>query len=490
MGDRDRRMSARASWSLATSSSTDRIVSVRTAHDGVSGVAFLCDRPVGRGARTTSSDRLWEVLGVRQDDSWVLGVPEPGDPGTDHGPVRSAVLVELDRVEAVRERGDDVRHEQDVGVRQVCGDVSVASRGPRSRTPASSRRRRSAALSGAGPTRTSWPRPARRARRASAEVEVDPVTVDGADVERDGSVGQVGGPRAGSPVGVHVHRVRDEGERDGRHGRPSSRPSSAGEQTTTWSRVPQQPGLVGDQALVLASGVAGVQPVVGDVVERAPAGAGEQSGRRRVVDPEQRVVEARADRPLGRPGRPAAASACGSTRRGSALVPWYRCSRPGSTPSRAGTGAQSGPAARPRPAADGVDGVRGRLDEQHPERRVVAQQPRDEVLVAAPDGVPGLEGGHDEVPGHSTPRYTSSVARCWASSVNRDRCRSRWATASRRRRSGSSASRRSTAAGRLDVPGWEQRRRVEEAQASPGDRRPAWRRRAAPQAMASSTLSP
>jgi hypothetical protein len=55
-----------------------------------------------------------------------------------------------------------------------------------------------------------------------------------------------------------------------------------------------------------------------------------------------------------------------------------------------------------------MKGVGGRLDEEDSEAGIVAQQPRDEVLVPAPDPVPRLEGRDDEVPaelsGHSTPR--------------------------------------------------------------------------------------
>ena len=48
-----------------------------------------------------------------------------------------------------------------------------------------------------------------------------------------------------------------------------------------------------------------------------------------------------------------------------------------------------------------MQGIRGRLDEEHPQTRVAVQQARDEVLVAAPHVVPRFERHHHEV-GHRT----------------------------------------------------------------------------------------
>ena len=101
---------------------------------------------------------------------------------------------------------------------------------------------------------------------------------------------------------------------------------------------------------MLASGVAGVQPVVGDVVERAPAGAGEQSGGRGVVDPEQRVGEAqavrRSDDLLGQPRVGVRVDPAGQ--RLGALV---EQSRPSADTVEGRAEPQSRPAPRPRPAA-------------------------------------------------------------------------------------------------------------------------------------------
>jgi hypothetical protein len=50
-----------------------------------------------------------------------------------------------------------------------------------------------------------------------------------------------------------------------------------------------------------------------------------------------------------------------------------------------------------------VQRVDGGLDEEDPELGVRAEESVDEVLVATPDLVPGLEGQHDDV-GHRTLR--------------------------------------------------------------------------------------
>jgi hypothetical protein len=72
------------------------------------------------------------------------------------------------------------------------------------------------------------------------------------------------------------------------------------------------------------------------------------------------------------------------------------------------TGTKTGSSSRPRATADGMEGVGRRLDEEDAEAGIVAEQPRDEVLVPTPDAVPRLQGQDDEVAarlaGHSTPR--------------------------------------------------------------------------------------
>ncbi len=172
---------------------------------------------------------------------------------------------------------------------------------------------------------------------------------------------------------------------------------------------------------MLLPGMRGVKPVVGDVVEGAPAGAVEQRRRGWVVHPEQRVSEAQpigtTNDLLGQPRVRVRVEPTGK-RLGALMEPESAVGHtvePGSTPQ---------PRATPRPGATArvVDRVGRRLDEEDPQVGIVAQQPRDEVLVPAPHAVPGLEGSDDEVPAgpprHSRLRYTASVARSCASRVN------------------------------------------------------------------------
>ncbi|WP_175985677.1 hypothetical protein [Microbacterium tenebrionis] len=72
--------------------------------------------------------------------------------------------------------------------------------------------------------------------------------------------------------------------------------------------------------------------------------------------------------------------------------------------------AQAGSATRTTPAAQGVERIGRRLDEENPQVRIRAQEAVDQVLVASPHVVPRLERDHDEGRHRSTCRYTSSVA--------------------------------------------------------------------------------
>ena len=89
-------------------------------------------------------------------------------------------------------------------------------------------------------------------------------------------------------------------------------------------------------------------------------------------------------------------SAAGSSLRGSHFVGWK-------SQSRSAALAQAEAAAGARPATQVVQRVGGRLDEQHAEVGVCRQQPRDQVLVASPDAVPGFERDDDQVR-HSSSR--------------------------------------------------------------------------------------
>ena len=83
-------------------------------------------------------------------------------------------------------------------------------------------------------------------------------------------------------------------------------------------------------------------------------------------------------------------SARGSSLRGSHFVGW-------NSHSRSVDPAKSEAPADARPAPSVVHGVGRRLHEQHAELGIGRQQPRDQVLVATPDPVPGFERDDDQV---------------------------------------------------------------------------------------------
>ncbi len=139
------------------------------------------------------------------------------------------------------------------------------------------------------------------------------------------------------------------------------------------------------------------EPVVGDVIQGPPSRGGEGGRAGRVVDPEQGVDHCQpsrgSDHRLCQPGiRPRVQLARQPFRRLQQPEPVSRNAR------QVGAAAQPSAAAREhaRPQR-GIHGVGGRLDEEHTQRRVGAQQTGDEMLVASPHLVPRLEGQHDQV---------------------------------------------------------------------------------------------
>ena len=234
------------------------------------------------GKRTR--DRGREPLGVGDRDTRVVDIPEPRDGRRDDRTADRLVLVELDGVEAVGERRDDVRHDEHVGVLQVADHLfprpGAEEQGSR---PLQSPGRLCAEQVRADEHERAVV--TERARRRLAQADVDPVGMGRPEVQRDASGRQVGRPRRGAPVGLGVDRVRDEHDRPGRAlaahelGRADDDLSCDGEQSL----------LVRRGALALGGRSVGREPVVGHVVQRRPSGALGESHGSGVVDPEQRM---------------------------------------------------------------------------------------------------------------------------------------------------------------------------------------------------------
>ncbi|MPM66668.1 hypothetical protein SDC9_113578 [bioreactor metagenome] len=245
-------------------------------------------------------------------------------------------------------------------------------------------------------------------RGGHTQVEIHPVAMDGADVDRHRSGGQVGGPRPGPAVVGHLDGVRDQRHPPARSLRRLQAPTAHHDLGTAF----QQQRLVAHQPGVLGGRTVRLQPVVGDVVQRGPAGQRQDGGTARVVDPQQRTGEARSGRGPADPRRKAPVG-------GPVPPPGQQLGRSaGPQPALRHPVERHGPqpAAPARPAAgdEVVQRIGGRLDEQHPQTGVGPQQPRHQVLVAPPHPVPGFQGEHHQVrrrpsclrgPGHPAPRH-------------------------------------------------------------------------------------
>jgi len=89
-------------------------------------------RPIGAGregrpSRHRRRDRGREPRAIRDRDTRIDRIAESRDRGRDHRASHGLVLVQLDRVEAVGERVDDVRHDEHVGVLQVPDHLLAAA---------------------------------------------------------------------------------------------------------------------------------------------------------------------------------------------------------------------------------------------------------------------------------------------------------------------------------------------------------------------------
>ena len=140
---------------------------------------------------------------------------KPATGGRHDRPADGLVLVELDRIEAVGERGHDVRHDEHVGVLQVADHLVAAARAEQQ----GAREAQQLVVAGgehiradqhegraAGPGHERGIRP-ERARHRQAQPDVDAVAMHGAEIERDRPVRQVA--RARGPVaGTRRRRPR------------------------------------------------------------------------------------------------------------------------------------------------------------------------------------------------------------------------------------------------------------------------------------------
>jgi len=242
-----------------------------------------------------------------------------------------------------------------------------------------------------------------------ARLQVQPVRVQGADVHRVVAGRQVAGAGHRSTVGGQVDGIRHQADRPADP--VTLAPGQGGGADHHRVAIGQQQVLVLPGASVLGRVAFGTQPVVGDVVQRAPAGGPQHRRAVRVVHPEHRVGHPQsARRPVHGPG--AAVVGAGGQPSGQ---PLGRSVRPGATGGRAVMGGE-----RAEASAEGERGataqivqvVDRRLDEEHVQRRVVVQQSGDQVLVAAPDLVPGFQAQHHQVlpdgGGHQAHRRTSA----------------------------------------------------------------------------------
>ena len=209
------------------------------------------------------------------DHDGIAGVAEAGDRGGHRGPADREALVGLDRVEALGERRDHVRHDHHVGVLEVGGDLGrTGACRPAPRWVAGAGGRGWSSESESGPTSTTVSSGS-VGGQALDEVDVDAVLVQGADVDRHVAGGQVGGARSGSQEVVGVDRVGDHHEVVA-HGAPGrGEPRRAHHDRVAAARTAASRRSSGRAA---GPGVVGLGPVVGDVVERRPARLRGQDG--------------------------------------------------------------------------------------------------------------------------------------------------------------------------------------------------------------------
>ena len=119
------------------------------------------------------------------------------------------------------------------------------------------------------------------------EIDVDPVVVERADVDGDGAGRQVRRAGLRGPHVLDVDRVRDEVNRPGRFA-PSLQLRAADDHLVG---LGQQELLVPATSLQLPRRHVGIEPVVGDVVDRPQIAVVRELGVGAVVDPEHRAVE-------------------------------------------------------------------------------------------------------------------------------------------------------------------------------------------------------
>ena len=257
--------------------------------------------------------RLEEVAAGHDRYVGKIELPEAGHRRADHGPGGGEVLVDLDGVEAVGELGDDVRHHEHVGVLEVRRDRGVLA-GAEQDSAGAGEPGLVGGVQGHGTDQDEGRRPEQAGGQRGTEVHVEPVAVQRADVEDHRTGRQVVGPWRVGQVGVDVHGVRDQ-----RH--PLRPPRGLGLQQPGraddhLAAVVEEVALALDEPVVLARRAVGQQPVVGDVVERGPAGPAQEVGGQGVVEPQRGPGHAHLPgrpqdggrQPLGRPpGR-----ACGA----------------------------------------------------------------------------------------------------------------------------------------------------------------------------------
>ena len=154
--------------------------------------AGLGSCPVRRGHRIAYG--LDERLAGRDRDARIVGIPEPGHGGRDDGPPDRLILVQLDRVEAVGERRDDVRHDQHVGMLQVADHLVAGTRAEKDHPRASQSLRRFGSER-VRPDQDERSLCTERPGGLLAECDVDPVFVKGPDVDGDRPAGQIRGTR-------------------------------------------------------------------------------------------------------------------------------------------------------------------------------------------------------------------------------------------------------------------------------------------------------
>src|SRR6478735_512766 len=355
-----------------------------------------------RRLRECGGDRTGEIGCRHHPRIRIGGVAEAGDGRRDHGAADRGVFVQLDGVEALGEGRHDVRHDEHLGVLKVADDIVAGAR-PEEQGPRLAQALRRCVVEGVRSDEDEPPVGAEGARRGLADLEVEAVGVQRADVH-GGARREVGGARPGGTVRLDVDRVRDECDR------PRAPARFAADEL--WgarddgARMAEEPRLVVADACDLGGRPLRRRPVVGDVVERRPPGESRDGGAVGIVDPEERMPHPHRRR-----------SALDSARQPLVGAPIDAAGKrlhrtepeepPLEARCRGGIEAPRGPA----PRHEVVQGVGGRLDEEHPQRRIALQQARDEVLVASPDVVPRLERDHDEIGHRRDPARAAIAAR-------------------------------------------------------------------------------